>query len=83
MDIHCKKCGEPWDIDSLYEEADATGRMFNEVHQDFRTNGCSALSAFGAKCSEGRVADPLIAEITDLLGDDIDGAAALMEDLGL
>jgi hypothetical protein len=91
MDIYCPKCGEPWDIDSLHDEVaarsfddDLVGEhvdrsrpvTFAEVRRDFSVRGCEAL---GTSHGEG-VAHPAIGEILDLLGDDIDGAASLLDD---
>lgn len=93
MDIRCSKCGEPWDVDSLHDlVAEEFGHwdpiaqrtvvagdysiLFERVRHDFKRRGCEA---FGARHNETK-AHPGIAEIQDLLGDDIDGAAALIED---
>lgn len=59
MDIYCPTCREPWDNDSLHDEADArkgqapapntvgamlsTGTSYNAVAEDFRKRGCKAL----------------------------------------
>lgn len=94
--MKCPKCGEPWDLDSLHDEVSerfgrwdpAAGRtvvegeyepLFREVRQDFAARGCRAI---GGRCSD-TVANPAVAELYDLLGDDIDGAIALIEDFGL
>jgi hypothetical protein len=50
--------------------------------------GCAALESFGARCRPGDSADDpddlaLIGDVYDLLGEDLDGAAAELEDLGL
>ena len=90
MDILCRKCGESWDLDSLHEEverrfpglegdANAYRGVWRQVAKDFRDRGCPAL---GATCGE-RKGDPAIGALYDVLGDDMDGAAAEMEDLGL
>lgn len=50
--------------------------LFAEVRQDFSRRGCEAL---GARHGDHE-ASPLIAEVLDLLGDDIDGAASLLDD---
>jgi len=71
--------------DPIYQELYAT------VSTEFRALGCVALASFGARCRPGDSAndpaDPddlaLIGTVYDLLGDDLDGAAAELEDLGL
>jgi hypothetical protein len=92
MDIYCSHCGEPWDNDSLHDEAEASGRSYTEVARNFRIDGCPALAvAYGASCSTpststdrtfGLTRQEASAALYDLLGDDMDGAAAMMEDMG-
>jgi hypothetical protein len=87
MDILCPKCAEPWDMDELHEEVarrneaqryhdEEYEKKFEDVRKDFRRDGCRALQG---KCSTN-VANPVIGELYDLLGDDIDGAASMLED---
>jgi hypothetical protein len=98
MDIYCPRCAEPWSIDSIHDEVDARQSLqggsrsvsFNEVLQQFQAQGCKALTeAYGdMECEKAQGDDRtrLRAEVAsamyDLLGDDIDGAAAMMEDFG-
>lgn len=84
MDIYCPRCGEPWDLDSLHEEAAVSDRTFQTVRRDFATRGCKALeAAFGATCAYTLTEDQsaMIREIYATNGDDVDGAAADLEDL--
>lgn len=101
MDIHCPVCGEPWDHDSLHEEADARFqakyghrfrgstqdngpayyRLYDEVSAQFRTTGCHAL--FGARHnteSPSVLRAQASAALMDIMPDDLDGVAAMMED---
>lgn len=86
-DILCTKCGEPWEVDTLHEAAADQGHTFGEILAGFRARGCSALSGFGfglVKCNprgNARAADAS-ALLFDLLGDDVDGVAAMLDDLG-
>lgn len=109
MDLYCPRCGEPWDIDSLHEEAELRiggrdaylrlraadrpraeehyGRVFKEVSESFRREGCVALREFRAttepcepRSNGGETRAALASAAYDLLGDDIDGAAAMLED---
>lgn len=101
MDLYCPKCGEPWEIDSLHDEAAARQNdlpeaieyavLFRKVQRDFQTRGCEAMESFGARHSEpsestdrtfGLTRQDAASALYDLLGDDIDGAAAMLEDLG-
>lgn len=90
MDIRCIRCGEPWEMDTLHEvaaeqlyEAGMTAYTDREymdkyqvVKKDFLKRGCVALG--GDPCE--KTANPLIGAIYDILGDDLDGAAAEFED---
>lgn len=115
MDVYCPVCGEPWEHDSLHEEAqerygipyylegswgeprvknpaydgDAYQAIFKQVSAEFRSKGCAAL--FGSRCSTpsketdrtfGLTRQAASAALYDLLGDDMDGAASMLEDLG-
>lgn len=117
MDLYCPKCGEPWDFDSLHDEAqskygipyyieddhyaslrsrdrnplwnaDAYDVVYQKVKHEFQRIGCVAL---GAKCSEpstevdrtfGLTRQDAASALYDILGDDMDGAAAMLEDMG-
>lgn len=109
MDLYCPRCGEPWEIDCLHEEAELRfggaaeylrergenstaaqkryGEIFDEVSEEFRIQGCAALREFrgtNRKC-ELRDGDrgtraAMASAAYDLLGPDIDGAAAMLED---
>jgi hypothetical protein len=77
VDIHCVICGEPWD---LFELEDVEGVPVQEARHRFAKDGCVV---FGNKHT-----DPPDTEraqksraLFDHLGDDIDGIAALSEDL--
>lgn len=81
MDIKCVKCGEPWDMSELHEMGDWVGEelSYSDARERFYATGCEA---FGSKHGDGK-ADAGIGVLYDLLGDDVDGAASLMEDLGI
>lgn len=89
MDLYCSKCGEPVDNDELHGVAQASGQRYAEVAASFRIEGCHALGmthnnhpdvatdrVFGLTRAQSSEA------LYDLLGDDMDGAAAMMEDMG-
>jgi hypothetical protein len=79
MDIRCPQCSEPWDNDYIHDYAEADGSTYAIVSADVRVRGCEA---FGERHG-ALVADPAIGALYDLLGDDMDGAAAMFEDFGL
>ena len=90
QDIYCPRCGEPWDIDSLHEETDhrqGSGEeiSFNGVRRDFSRRGCLAMTVYRIPEDEcvldtGNARAMASGVLMDILGDDIDGVASLMDD---
>lgn len=81
MDLICPICAEPWEFDTLHDYADEVGTTYKEVAKEFRTKGCGvAFVEWGiTSCvADGRASTRLM--LADLLGDDMDGYAAMMED---
>lgn len=92
MDLLCPKCGEPWDFETIHDvvaeligsgDPDDCKATFQSVAADFRRRGCPALDG---RCSTGAEADVegavAASTLYELLGDDMDGAAAMLEDMG-
>lgn len=95
MDIRCTTCGEPWDTDTLHdvisEEYDPAiyttdGKhdqakyepLFNAVREQFVRLGCEL---FGTRHGEVNQDAAEVAGIAmDMMGDDIDGVASMLED---
>lgn len=76
MDIYCPKCAEPWEVDSLHDTPD--GLPFDEARQRFYREGCGV---FGVACeAEPSLRSQAASALYDLLGDDVDGAAAMLDD---
>ena len=91
MDMYCTRCGEPWDNDTFHEAAEEQHSTYREVVRDFQSRGCIAIgwqskpcevntdqprdSVFGLTPSEAAEA------LYDLLGDDTDGAMAMLDDM--
>ena len=77
MDLYCPRCAEPMDVDSLHD----TDYSFPEARNLFFSRGCGVLFN-GTPCPQidSEVADASAAML-DLLGDDVDGIAAMMDDL--
>jgi len=81
MDIICVNCGEPWDTDYVLHEAT----------NDFERKGgvikkCPACPKDGSQpklSDESKARLEIIESLGEVLGDDIDGLAAELEDLGL
>jgi hypothetical protein len=89
MDIICPRCTEPWDNDCLHEEADertalqVPGNTYHAVMREFQSKGCEAFKyAYGqGKCAPvNNTRSAVASAMYDLLGDDMDGAASMMED---
>lgn len=77
-DVYCPKCGEPVDTYEFHDIAEADDVPYSVVAANFRADGCKAL---GMKCN---TPDPTraaaAAAMYDLLGDDMDGAASMLDD---
>lgn len=83
MDIYCRNCGEPWENETLHEVAEEMGKTYAQVAKAFSANGCRA---FDGSDYETRhcTADSKSAQrglLADLLGDDMDGYSAMLEDM--
>ena len=74
MDIYCKRCGEPWDLYGV-QHGDMTT---TERDRFWAGEGCP--SCYGKPVERQPFRSHLMAAMQDLLGDDIDGLAAEMED---
>lgn len=92
MDIICPKCAEPWDNDSIHEEVDNrrddgdTTADYYKIAAEFRRKGCQTFTyAWDGDCGN-QLTDrqafraQLAGVAYDMLGDDMDGAASLLDD---
>ena len=61
MDIYCRFCGEPWDIDCLYDmgefDSDIGNLNYKDAEKRFIDLGCSAFQNGENKCNREKV-DP-------------------------
>ena len=74
MDLYCKRCGEPWDYYGVMH-----GDLTDEERERFRKGeGCPAC--YGKAVEKKPFRAELAAVMEDVLGDDLDGVAAEMED---
>ena len=88
MDIYCPRCGEPMELDYIHDvvadriAAGDTTATYDTVAADYRVRGCPAVDG---RCNESttRTGDTAASVVFDLLGDDMDGAAAMMEDMDM
>ena len=79
MDLVCTSCGEPWDLDHvLHEEPE----LFTRAGAAIVACPC-CKSRTGELTTEERAKLAAARELGELLGDDVDGYAAELADLGL
>ncbi len=79
MDLICTHCGEPWDVDAV----------LHEMRDEFERKG--ALITRCPSCPPGKFRPcektaarlATIKALAEMLGDDVDGFAATLEDFGL
>tara|TARA_R100000329_G_scaffold7340_2_gene8884 strand:- start:728 stop:1003 length:276 start_codon:yes stop_codon:yes gene_type:complete len=91
MDLLCRHCGEPFDVDEFHNQEIGT---WKEWVFAFRRNGCGAVNACfdgltpgeSQPCLESPIVDDealdRIGILNALLGDDVDGLSSMMDDLG-
>lgn len=80
MDILCTRCGEPWDVYSLVED------MSPKEAEDLKAGrGCPCCSKIDSANLHPINDDAryIQRELASVLGEDIDGLAATMEDFNL
>lgn len=79
MDVYCVMCGEPVDPDEFHNIADDRGTSYTEVARRFASEGCPGI---GVKCNPNVNRRRVVqAEaFYELLGDDMDGAAAMFDE---
>lgn len=81
MDIICPKCSEPVDHDSLHDAVDeGLFDDYKSAMRAFQTEGCTALGFTHNEATMGSFRSEAASVMYDLLGDDMDGAASMMED---
>lgn len=88
MDIVCTRCGEPWDTVCLVED-----KQLPEEEREFVLDGsailrcpsCDHLPESDSRIQHASQSPELagLAEVGYLLGDDIDGMASFIDDMGL
>lgn len=79
MDLVCTRCGEPWHIEYvLHEEPAAFIRTGGLIR---RCPCCRHCQPELSPTERGRL--DAIKELATLLGDDVDGLAAMIEDFDL
>ena len=80
MDILCTRCGEPWDVCSLTDDMTSGEAKYLKAGR-----GCPCCINKPDSEVTNRAPDASLAQraIADVLGDDIDGLAATVDDFNL
>ena len=73
MDLYCQKCGEPYDCDHVHNE------MSSEERNGF-LHGEHCPACKGKTVEKVPFRAQLSSALSDILGNDLDGIAAEMED---
>ena len=73
MDVYCPRCGEPYEIYHLEHDASS-----EERRRFWDGDGCA--SCYGKEVKRRPFRAQAAEVLHDILGDDIDGLAAMMED---
>jgi hypothetical protein len=73
MDIYCRRCGEPWDMDYINFE------MTSQERNHFKS-GAGCPCCYGKKVEKRPFRADVSGMLQDMLGDDLDGVAAELED---
>ncbi len=76
MDLVCTTCGEPWDMDYVLHDEPGSFKR-----QGAAITHCPVCKENGPAPKELRTKLLAAREVGDLLGDDVDGYAAMLEDL--
>lgn len=82
-DIYCPRCDEPVDVEELHYVYVGDDRVsFEDARSNFYRIGCAALSGdMQPSCNERKTTRGEAADVIyEMMGDDIDGAAALFDD---
>lgn len=73
MDVYCQHCGEPCDVYHLMHD------MEPEFREMFKAGtGCDCCEGKGEK--DNSLRSEAMGMMMDLMGDDIDGVASMMDD---
>lgn len=80
MDIYCQKCDEPWDVCYVGHDMDDDGEK-GDAERFKRGEGCPCCEWGKNAPKQQSLRGEAMGLVADLLGDDIDGMAAFMDDM--
>ncbi len=75
MDVYCRHCGEPSDVYHVEHDMELRFRKMFKAGK-----GCDCCEGKGSPANNGTTERADI--IAELLGDDLDGQAAMLDDMG-
>jgi hypothetical protein len=82
LELYCQQCGEPWDVEYVQQDMSKTDRerfLFGD--------GCESCDwgnpEFMPDPENRRIESDLMAVGLDMLGEDLDGLASMIDDFGL
>ena len=74
MDLYCQNCGEPYELDYVYNDM-----TVDEKKKFLSGNGCDCCNGMPVKNKPFRA--EAMSVLQDILGDDVDGIASELDDL--
>lgn len=77
MDLHCTTCGEPWEMELIHEPDE-----YGLTVEDSRIVACDACEWHKERGFPLKREAVMASAMHDIMGDDIDGIASTMEDMG-
>jgi len=77
MDLYCTTCGEPHEIDCLHDPDE-----YGLTVEDSRIVKCSCCERHRKRGFPLKREAAMASAMHDIMGDDIDGIASMMEDMG-
>lgn len=92
MDLYCRRCGEPWDSDSLHDEVRERVEVgeqatYEQVAREFVRFGCAAFhvmmgqpAAWRCELNPNSGRASASGALMDVMPDDLDAVASTMEE---
>ena len=82
MDIYCTNCGEPWELDNgRYSTVIGGLGNWEPAYEKAKRGACPSCDGDPAKAGRSGSMQAMASKaLVDILGDDNDGIAAMLED---
>lgn len=81
--MKCRAIGR-YESGNIRYDQDQYSKLYDLVAAEFRSKGCATITAYRAKCSSDAYRRSMLETISvvyDALGDDMDGASAMLDDI--